>query len=388
MSDVRAVGNQAVNEVEAADAAADDAAAAADAAATFMVQVPDGVQAGQQIQVQTPAGQLVQVQVPPGLQPGNMFQIIAPAEPLAPAQPLPVAESLAQPLAEVHPVAAVAKPPPRAEKTVAKEIRKLFKKLDTDGEGSISEQEFIAGLDRFKASCDPKAVFAIFDVDGSGSVSVDELCRALAPELLAASEEGMSAQQALVQLVSGVFVAPERPEGMACNAKYTKTLNEPRTQGLVDEKELGCCDYFGATTIPCWLCCCSTHGKAFDRKPLVGLQEGLRYANQVKDCQVRYRWSQKTGYYTRKHGRRVSHESSKVGKLQCRDVSATFVPCQTKNHLALRSDFATFFTDVRLAMGSRRWPAARSLGGKGSRAWDTPPGLPSLAPFPRVSTGV
>ena len=41
------------------------------------VQVPQGMQGGMPLQVQTPAG-VVQVQIPPGLQPGMSFQIQAP----------------------------------------------------------------------------------------------------------------------------------------------------------------------------------------------------------------------------------------------------------------------------------------------------------------------
>ena len=41
------------------------------------VQVPQGMQGGMPLQVQTPAG-VVQVQIPPGLQPGMSFLIQAP----------------------------------------------------------------------------------------------------------------------------------------------------------------------------------------------------------------------------------------------------------------------------------------------------------------------
>ena len=45
----------------------------------MQVTVPPGAAAGQMIQVQLPAGQLVQVRVPAGLQPGQIFQMQVPA---------------------------------------------------------------------------------------------------------------------------------------------------------------------------------------------------------------------------------------------------------------------------------------------------------------------
>ena len=44
---------------------------------TMQVQVPQGMQGGQMLQVQTPAG-LMQVQIPPGLQSGQVFQMQVP----------------------------------------------------------------------------------------------------------------------------------------------------------------------------------------------------------------------------------------------------------------------------------------------------------------------
>ena len=64
---------------------------AAGAVQTMSVQVPQGVQGGMPMQVQTAAG-VVQVQVPPGLQPGMAFQIQVPG-----AQPA-VATAVAQPI--------------------------------------------------------------------------------------------------------------------------------------------------------------------------------------------------------------------------------------------------------------------------------------------------
>ena len=45
----------------------------------MQVTVPPGAAAGQMMQVQLPAGQLVQVRVPAGLQPGQIFQMQVPA---------------------------------------------------------------------------------------------------------------------------------------------------------------------------------------------------------------------------------------------------------------------------------------------------------------------
>ena len=48
---------------------------------TFMVQVPPGAQAGQMMQVTSPAGVAMQVQIPAGMYPGSTFAVASPAAP-------------------------------------------------------------------------------------------------------------------------------------------------------------------------------------------------------------------------------------------------------------------------------------------------------------------
>ena len=46
---------------------------------TFMVQVPPGAQAGQVMNVRSPAGVPMQVQIPAGMYPGATFAVASPA---------------------------------------------------------------------------------------------------------------------------------------------------------------------------------------------------------------------------------------------------------------------------------------------------------------------
>ena len=48
---------------------------------TFMVQVPPGAQAGQVMNVRSPAGVAMQVQIPAGMYPGSTFAVASPAAP-------------------------------------------------------------------------------------------------------------------------------------------------------------------------------------------------------------------------------------------------------------------------------------------------------------------
>ena len=48
---------------------------------TFMVQVPPGAQAGQVMNVRSPAGVPMQVQIPAGMYPGATFAVASPAAP-------------------------------------------------------------------------------------------------------------------------------------------------------------------------------------------------------------------------------------------------------------------------------------------------------------------
>ena len=47
----------------------------------FMVQVPPGAQAGQVMNVRSPAGVAMQVQIPAGMYPGSTFAVASPAAP-------------------------------------------------------------------------------------------------------------------------------------------------------------------------------------------------------------------------------------------------------------------------------------------------------------------
>ena len=60
----------------------------------MQVQVPQGMQGGMPMQVQTPGG-VMQVQIPPGLQPGTAFHIQVPVQP-AMAQPASQPTTVAQ----------------------------------------------------------------------------------------------------------------------------------------------------------------------------------------------------------------------------------------------------------------------------------------------------
>ena len=63
---------------------------------TMSVQVPQGMQGGMPMQVQTPGG-VVHVRIPPGLQPGMAFQVQVPAAQPVMAQPVMAQPVMAQP---------------------------------------------------------------------------------------------------------------------------------------------------------------------------------------------------------------------------------------------------------------------------------------------------
>ena len=65
-------------------------------------------------------------------------------------------------------------------------VSELFAALDTDGDGRISREEFIAGFDKLEAELEPEAeaaaaaTFAAVDADKSGKLDLEELVSALA----------------------------------------------------------------------------------------------------------------------------------------------------------------------------------------------------------------
>ena len=65
-------------------------------------------------------------------------------------------------------------------------VSELFAALDTDGDGKISREEFIAGFDKLEAEMEPEAeaaaaaTFAAVDADKSGKLDLEELLSALA----------------------------------------------------------------------------------------------------------------------------------------------------------------------------------------------------------------
>ena len=67
---------------------------------TFMVQVPPGAQAGQMLQVTSPAGVAMQIQIPAGVYPGSTFAV---ASPTAPAMGVVEGVSYAEAGAKVEP---------------------------------------------------------------------------------------------------------------------------------------------------------------------------------------------------------------------------------------------------------------------------------------------
>ena len=65
---------------------------------TFMVQVPPGAQAGQMMQVTSPAGVAMQVQIPAGMYPGSTFAVASPAAPAMGVVEGVVAEEAGEPV--------------------------------------------------------------------------------------------------------------------------------------------------------------------------------------------------------------------------------------------------------------------------------------------------
>ena len=118
------------------------------------VQVPQGVQGGMPMQVQTPGG-VMQVQVPPGVQPGMTFQVQVPGAETAVATAMasasissdapPVAVAIAVPVDGATPIDK-SKPPGR--------VRAMFKRLDKDASGTLTAEE-LKVRHRAPAALDP-----------------------------------------------------------------------------------------------------------------------------------------------------------------------------------------------------------------------------------------
>jgi len=71
----------------------------------------------------------------------------------------------------------------RNSMTTLAKVNESFKKLDTDGDGAISFNEFRAGMNNITklSEGEMKAVFAMGDVDGDGQISFSEYARMLIP---------------------------------------------------------------------------------------------------------------------------------------------------------------------------------------------------------------
>ncbi|XP_008835071.1 calmodulin-like protein 5 [Nannospalax galili] len=63
------------------------------------------------------------------------------------------------------------------------ELKELISRVDTDGDGTISFDEFLAAMAKYAsggiAEKELRAVFSVFDQNGDGHISVDELKQAM-----------------------------------------------------------------------------------------------------------------------------------------------------------------------------------------------------------------
>jgi len=61
----------------------------------------------------------------------------------------------------------------------------IFQLLDADGSGTVSEEEFVQGIEQLNKQTgglqlkDPAKLYKIFDIDGDGEISIEEFCKGL-----------------------------------------------------------------------------------------------------------------------------------------------------------------------------------------------------------------
>ncbi|MGZ7281845.1 EF-hand domain-containing protein, partial [Streptococcus pyogenes] len=63
-----------------------------------------------------------------------------------------------------------------------KDLKALISKLDTDGDGKISFEEFLTAIEKYKKghrAGELRAVFNVLDQNGDGYITVDELKESL-----------------------------------------------------------------------------------------------------------------------------------------------------------------------------------------------------------------
>lgn len=83
------------------------------------------------------------------------------------------------------------------QKPTEEELKELIARVDTDGDGAISFEEFLAEMKKRLKSWggeqDLREVFHAFDLDGDGHISVDELKQAMAQAGEKLSQEELEA---------------------------------------------------------------------------------------------------------------------------------------------------------------------------------------------------
>ena len=131
------------------------------------------------------------------------------------------------------------------------------------------------------------------------------------------------------------------------------TVKDTRAKDA-DQSGLDCSDYCRAF-FPCVLLCNWDRGfgGAVTNTPLYGLQSVLNYVVQIKETDVKYKWSVQNYHYEQRirqttdangnfttHTERVrvnTHYAESHGTLATADVSETFVPATAKHNVALYS---------------------------------------------------
>ena len=113
---------------------------------TMSVQVPQGMQGGMPMQVQTPGG-VVHVRIPPGLQPGMAFQVQVPAAQPVMAQPM-MAQPVMQPAQDTQKEVIVSPPVAQPAQDTQKEVTSIVELVRTPlGLGlSVDSQNMVTAI--------------------------------------------------------------------------------------------------------------------------------------------------------------------------------------------------------------------------------------------------